>query len=62
MAQRGRKTNLKRLAQVAELEELRGRSRPENPHLAARGTKKLVPSRSRPDKLVVHRKEAVDAG
>jgi phage terminase large subunit-like protein len=50
VAQRGRKTNLKRLAQVAELEELRGRSRPENPHLNTRGKKKLAPSRSRPDK------------
>ena len=49
MAQRGRKTELKRLAQVAELEELRKRSRPEKPHLAKRGKAKSLPSKSRPD-------------
>jgi hypothetical protein len=44
VAQRGRKTNLKRLAQVAELEDLRKRSRPQNPNLPTRGKTKLAPS------------------
>jgi hypothetical protein len=46
----GRKTHLKRLAQVAELEELRKQSRPEKPHAIARGKAKSLPSRSRPVK------------